>query len=630
MGLPEMLPISGKDCSKETRTGTWNPNTAHSLDVDAVVEALHAPQTGLTSAQVYQRREELGSNSLPHGESKPAWRRFLGHFEDVLIYILLTAAVLKALTGDQVNFAVIAAAALAVATVGFIQEGRAEQALESIRSMLSLEAQARRDGEWAVVDAESLVPGDLVRVRSRDRVPADLRAVETIGLQCDESALTGESVPVTKSVDPVGLDAGIGDRSSMLFSGTIITSGTATGIVTATGARTQLGHITAMVSEVEQLQTPLAAQLGRLAKRISVVIGVLAALILLVGRLVHDFPFDELLSAAIGFAVAAVPEGLPALVTITLALGVQQMARRNAITRRMPAVETLGAVTTICSDKTGTLTQNEMTAATVVSGDEAFSVSGTGYGPDGRISRDGERVDTADHPALEALTTAVGLCNDARIETADAGWRVVGQPTEGALAVLATKAGGPRPASRILQIPFESAHKFAVTVDVLEGRASLVHVVGAPDRLLDRASTEMRADGTTAPLDRRAWESRLEELSSTGLRVLAAARRSARDHELGSLELADVDDLTFLGVVGIIDPPRPEATEAIAKAHEAGIRVKMITGDHVGTAVAIARQLGIAGRTRPHPQFMGADRDRLGDHRRRHPRRVPRRLAAQR
>ncbi|MGY5764618.1 cation-translocating P-type ATPase [Brachybacterium sp. DNPG3] len=566
----------------------------HASTPDDLLAQLGSSSEGLTSVEAAERLRRHGPNALPAAEKRPLWKRYLAHFQDILIYILLAAAVLKAITGDWVDFAVIAVAAVAIATVGFIQEGRAEEALDSIRSMMSLDAQARRDGAWTVVDAEALVPGDVVRLRSGDRVPADLRVLRATGLQADEAALTGESEPTAKSVQEVGEDAGIGDRSSMLHSGTIITAGTGIGVVAETGAGTELGRITAMVSGVEKLVTPLAAQLEQLAKRLSIAIGVLAFAIIVVGRLIHDFPVDELLSAAIGFAVAAVPEGLPALVTITLALGVQQMARRRAITRRMSAVETLGAVTVICSDKTGTLTQNEMTASVVVTRDRRADIEGTGYAPEGRVSVDGTAADLETMPDLRELVIASALCNDARLEQGEHGWGIVGQPTEGALTVLAAKAGMDRPGRRVAQVPFESAHKFAATLDTTDDGERAVHVVGAPDRLLDRSIAERTGDGGRAPLDRDGWERRIEELSGRGLRVLAAAARPSRGPQDGSLVLEDAEDLVMLGLIGIIDPPRPEVRDAIADAHAAGIRVAMITGDHVGTAVAIARDLGIA------------------------------------
>ncbi|MEP7765087.1 HAD-IC family P-type ATPase [Sanguibacter sp. 25GB23B1] len=594
--------------------------TPWSLAGADVVQAVAGSPDGLTEHDADERLVRDGRNELPEPPQPSVLKRLIGHYADVLIYILVAAAVLKAITGDWVDFTVIVVVIVATGLIGFVQEGRAATALAGLRTMQSLSAQVRRDGTWGVVDSATLVVGDLVRVRSGDRVPADVRLLTAAQLQVDESALTGESVPATKSDDVVEADAGVGDRTSMLFSGTIVVAGTGEGVVVGTGSGTEIGRISALVSEQDAMDTPLARQMAHLGTQLAVLIGVLAVVMLLVGRFVHGLDADELISAAIGFAVAAVPEGLPALVTITLALGVQQMARRRAITRKMEAVETLGSTTTICSDKTGTLTQNEMTARTVVTAGGTYTVEGTGYDPAGRVvTADGRTADLDAHPDLSALVLAVGLANDAHVEQTDDGWRVVGAPTEGALDVLAAKAGAATSAAtRVGAVPFESTHKFSATLDELppgttpDGVNRIVHVVGAPDRLLDRADTERTADGTTAPLDRTAWEDRVDALSAQGLRVLAAAARPADgvdDIVLDDLEVG----LTFLGVVGIVDPPRPEATAAIAEAHAAGIRVKMITGDHRGTATAIARELGIAPAEGDVPALTGADLQAMDD-----------------
>ncbi|MCL2850586.1 MAG: HAD-IC family P-type ATPase, partial [Micrococcales bacterium] len=380
----------------------------HALDPEEVLRRLGTTADGLTSAEAADRLETAGRNELPEPPHPPAWRRFVAHFDDVLIYILLAAAVLKAILGDWVDFTVILAVAVINALVGFLQEGRAQKALDSIKQMLSLDAHVRRDGQWALADAAELVPGDVVRVRAGDRVPADLRLVSATHLQVDESALTGESVPAAKDVEAVTDDAGVGDRTCMLFSSTLVTTGIGTGVVTATGPATQIGTIQTLVASVDPLDTPLTRQLARLGKHLSMLIAGMAAVMLVIGRLVHSFPRDELISAAIGFAVAAVPEGLPALVTITLATGVQQMARRRAITRKLTAVEALGSVTTICSDKTGTLTQNEMTARVVVTPARTYMVTGSGYSPSGHLlDPDGEVATAEEHPDLRALVFAV-------------------------------------------------------------------------------------------------------------------------------------------------------------------------------------------------------------------------------
>jgi len=613
-GARRMTTAAPDHSRTETLPAPW------SVPGQDVLRAVAGASDGLTGREAAERLARDGRNELPAPPQPSVFRRLLSQYADVLIYILIAAAVLKAITGDWVDFAVIVVVIVATGLIGFIQEGRAASALAGLRKMQSLTSQVRRDGERGVVDSATLVVGDVVRVRSGDRVPADVRLLASARLQVDESALTGESVAANKSDDVVGADAGVGDRTSMLFSGTIVTAGNGEAVVVATGRNTEIGRISALVAEQDTMDTPLARQLAHLGKQLSILIGVLAVGMLLVGRFVHRLGVEELISAAIAFAVAAVPEGLPALVTITLALGVQQMARRSAITRKLAAVETLGSTTTICSDKTGTLTQNEMTARTVVTGVGTYTVEGTGYDPAGRVvTAEGATALLDAHPDLAAFVLAAGLCNDAHVESTDDGWCVVGQPTEGALDVLAAKAGAHIDGTiRVGAVPFESTHKFAATLDDVpadsgpDGVIRAVHVVGAPDRLLDRASTERAADGEVRALNKAAWENRIDALSAQGLRVLAAAARPADG--LDDLALDDLDDgLTFLGVVGIVDPPRPEATAAIAKAHAAGIRVKMITGDHRGTATAIARELGIAPDQSEVPALTGADLQGMDD-----------------
>lgn len=560
-----------------------------------VLASLGGTADGLTGTESERRLAEHGPNRLPAPKRPSALRRLLGHFDDILIYILLASAVLKAIMGDWIDFTVILAVAVINAAIGFLQEGQAERALDGIRTMLSLNAQVRRDGEWRDVDSEILVPGDIVRVRSGDRVPADLRLIESTNLQVEEAALTGESVPATKHVDAVGADAGIGDRASMLFSSTIVAAGQGIGVVVATGADTEIGRIQSLIAEVDALDTPLSRQLAKFGKALSLGILGMAAFMLVIGRVIHDFGLQDLVSAAIGFAVAAVPEGLPALVTVTLALGVQQMARRNAITRKLTAVEALGSVTTICSDKTGTLTKNEMTTRTVVTPAATYQVEGLGYAPVGRVTLDGAAAPLDAHPDLRALITSAAACNDSRVVQEDGHWKVVGQPTEGAIAALGLKAGVDLgDVERIAVLPFESSTKFMATLDRVPGVGTRIRVVGAPDRLLDRCTHQRAADGSLEPLDRAHWEAVIDELGAQGLRTLAGAERAVSP-DTGTLADDDVEhDLVFLGMFGIVDPPRPEAVKAIADCHRAGIRVKMITGDHIGTATAIARELGIA------------------------------------
>ncbi|WP_442576283.1 HAD-IC family P-type ATPase [Microbacterium sp. F51-2R] len=560
------------------------------LEVDEVVRELHADRAGLTATDAEARLAVAGRNELPEPARKPAILRFLAHFNDTLIYILLGAAVIKAVMGDWLDFWVIMAVAIINAVVGYIQEGRAERALAGIRGMLSADASARRDGGWITVPAAELVPGDVVRLMPGDKVPADVRLFQAFQLRVDESALTGESVPSSKQIDPVAPDAGVGDRSSMAFSGTIVSAGQARGIVTATGADTEIGKIQSLADEAGALATPLTKQLDGFGRVLTVVILGMAAVMLLIGRFLHQMPIDDLVSAAIGFAVAAIPEGLPALVTITLAIGVQQMARRNAITRKLPAVEALGSVTTVCSDKTGTLTKNEMTVRRIVTPLAPYEVTGLGYDPVGEIRPvDGARA----RGDLTAVLAVASLCNDAHVvRDADGRWQLVGEPTEGALKVVAMKGRlDPGAGSRLAVIPFDSANKFMATLNQGADGSRAILVKGAPDRLLERSLTQ-RGEAGAEPLDVVRWAAVIDELSGEGLRVLAAARKPIRS-DIETIEIDDLQDLEFLGVWGIVDPPRPEAVEAIADCHAAGIAVKMITGDHAGTALAIGREMGL-------------------------------------
>ena len=559
----------------------------YALEIDEVRDALETGREGLTAEDAAARLDTVGPNLLPEAKRTPAWLRFLSHFNDTLIYILLGAAVIKAVMGDWLDFWVIMAVAVINAVIGYVQEGRAEKALAGIRGMLSADATALRDGSWSTIAARDLVPGDLVRLMPGDKVPADVRLTEASQLRIEEAALTGESVPSSKQTDAVASDAGVGDRSSMAFSGTIVSAGQGRGIVTGTGAGTEIGKIQALVGDAGTLATPLTKQLDAFGKVLTLVILGMAVVMMLIGRYLHQMPFPELISATIGFAVAAIPEGLPALVTITLAIGVQQMARQNAITRKLPAVEALGSVTTVCSDKTGTLTKNEMTVRTMVTPVGRYEVSGLGYDPEGEITP-GSGAD------LEALLAVADLCNDADLDRSSAsgseGWMLVGEPTEGALKVVAMKGevdtAGTR---RIAVVPFDSAYKFMATLDEAPDGSREIHVKGAPDRLLERSLTQRDADGS-APLDIVFWEAAIDDLSAAGLRVLAAAHAPTRSD---AIDVDDLVDLEFLGLWGILDPPRPEAIAAIADCHAADIRVKMITGDHAGTAVAIGREMGL-------------------------------------
>ncbi len=608
-------------------------NPAHARDLSDIFDVTGTSLDGLGTADAQARLADFGPNSTPAAPRPGLMARILEHVSDVLVIILLVAAVLKAIVGDWVDFAIILVVAVVNVAVGLIQEGKAEKALDSIKSMLALTAEVKRGGRWETVDAETLVVGDVVRVRSGARIPADMRLIEAVNLQADESVLTGESDAVVKTVGTVAADAGTGDRSNMLHSGTLVTAGTGSAIVTATGPNTEIGRIQTLMAQVEPLETPLSRQLDRLGKTLAIIVGVMAVVMVVLGLFVHDYSASETLSATIGFAVAAIPEGLPALVTITLAMGVQQMARRHAITRRLTSVEALGSVTTICSDKTGTLTKNEMTARVVVLANERFKVEGEGYDPTGALRMNGARVEFDYSRDLAHLIAAGSMCNDAQIVSERGRWELVGAPTEGAIRVLADKANFHIPHIRHAVLPFESSHKFMATIDEFSflsnegsfearetGGGRTLHAVGAPDRLLRRCAFQFSPSGETVTIDRKYWEGIVDELGAQGLRVLAICGRDLSGTPLeGATELGldDAVGLVMYGLVGIVDPPRPEAITAIAECQRAGIDVVMITGDHSGTATAIASELGIIQdqalqNADGEPQVMvGADLDHM-------------------
>jgi magnesium-transporting ATPase (P-type) len=577
------------------------PDTAawHGLGSDAVLARLDTTEHGLADEQVHSRLARYGYNRLPPPERTGPLKRFLLQFHNVLIYVLIGAAVGTAILEHWVDTGVILGVVLINAVIGFIQEGKAEQALDAIRDMLSPRALVLRDGQRRTVPAEELVPGDIVFLQAGDKVPADLRLVRTHNMRIDEAVLTGESGAVDKRSEPVDVHSDLGDRSSMAFSGTLVAFGQGRGVVVGTGADTQIGRISTLLGEVETLTTPLLRDVAVFGRWLSAAIVVLAAATFAFGLWVRDYDVMEMFLAAVSLAVAAIPEGLPAIMTITLAIGVQRMAARNAIIRRLPAVETLGSVTTICSDKTGTLTRNEMTVKAIVTADAEFEVSGVGYAPYGGFSLQGEDVGPDEHPVLAEALRGILLCNDAEIHHRDGEWVLEGDPTEGALVIAALKGRlDPKEVSELYPrddvIPFESAYKFMVTLHHHhEDGRSLLYFKGAPERVLAVCNRERTPEGDR-PIDPKRWERRMDEIAARGQRLLALATKEVEPGR-SRLAFADVeeDGLIMVALCGIIDPPREEAIEAVAECQQAGIRVKMITGDHAVTARAIADELGI-------------------------------------
>jgi magnesium-transporting ATPase (P-type) len=577
----------------------------HALEAGQALARLESSaERGLSAEEANRRLAEYGPNRLPEEERPSALIRFAKQFHNVLIYVLLAAAVITGVLGEWVDTGVILAVVLVNAIVGFVQEGKAEAALEGIRQMLSLEATVTRDGRRRTVPADELVPGDVVLLESGDRVPADLRLLSVRNARVEEAALTGESVPVSKEVEPVGEQTLLGDRRNLAFSGTLVTAGQMRGVVVETGERTEIGKIGEMVARVEKITTPLLQHIDRFGKQLSVAILVLGVLLFLVGRFVRGFSLEELFLVVVSFAVAAIPEGLPAILTITLALGVQRMAARRAILRRLPAVETLGSVTTICSDKTGTLTRNEMTVGEVVTAAETLEVSGSGYRPEGEFREEAGVVEPSERPVLRELARVALLCNDAEMEEAEGGeWKLSGDPTEGALLVLAAKAGLDREAEesrypRLDAVPFESEHRYMATLHAGPEGERWIFLKGAPERVLDLCSAVRSADGEH-PLEESDWLGRTDRLADGGFRTLALAARQV-DPGTERIEHGDLaaGGFSLLGVVGLIDPPREEAIEAVARCRRAGVRVKMITGDHALTARSIGARMGIGDGTR--------------------------------
>jgi len=569
----------------------------HSLDTGDVLGQLGVTAEGLTETEVGDRLERFGYNRLKPPKRRGPLVRLLLQFHNVLIYVLLGAAVTTAFLQHWVDTGVILGVVLVNALIGFVQEGKAEKALAAIRRMLSPQATVQRDGHRVVVAAETLVPGDVVHLQSGDRVAADLRLIRTKGLEIEEAALTGESVPVGKDTEAVDTTTAIGDRAGMAYSGTLVTRGQGTGIVVATGDSTELGRIGTLLAEVQTLTTPLIRQLDRFGRQLTIAILVAAALTMAFGILVRSYSATEMFLAAVGLAVAAIPEGLPAIMTIALAIGVQRMAKRNAIIRRLPAVETLGSVTIICSDKTGTLTRNEMTVRSVATARHLFSVTGVGYEPVGAFTIDDTEIDLDDHPVLAEMARAALLCSEAEIREADDGWEIDGDPTEGALVTMAVKAGLDRDFERKARprtdvIPFESEHRFMATLHHDHEGAGFVYVKGAPERILDMCDRQRSGD-QEEPLDSDYWHARADEIAHRGERLLAIAIGPAPADRRDLLFDDVADGLTLVGLFGLIDPPRPDAGDAISRCQAAGIGVKMITGDHAATAGAIAAGLGL-------------------------------------
>lgn len=592
-----------------------SPTTGHhGLPAHEVVLLLETdPHRGLSNAEAAERLERFGPNALPAAAGPGLLIRILRQFHHPLIYVLLVAGVITAGLHEFVDSAVIFGVVVINGIVGLIQESKAEAALDSLRSMVRTQAKVVRDGHEHTVPSEELVPGDLVLLEAGDKVPADVRVVRESELRVNESALTGESAPVRKDEVLLPPATPVADRRNMAYSGTLVTAGNGAGVVVATGAGTELGEIHRLVGAAEVLTTPLTSKLASFSRVLTIAILGLSAVTFAVGLLRRQDAV-ETFTAAVALAVGAIPEGLPAAVTIVLAIGVARMAKRRAVVRRLPAVETLGSTTVICADKTGTLTENQMTVQAIWTPAGVAEVSGTGYVPEGVLrGRDGVPVTVDANAALRWSLLAGAVCNDAALTHDGRRWDVVGDPTEGAMLVVAAKAGLDRDRlvaelPRLAAIPFSSERQFMATLHRDGGGEEVVLAKGSVERMLELCGSEMGADGAPQPLDRAEVTRAAEMLSARGLRVLATGVRPATDGQ-DFHEDALAGSLMLTGLQAMLDPPRTAAKSAVAVCHTAGIAVKMITGDHAGTAASVATKVGllVEGEPAPGTVLTGAD-----------------------
>ncbi|MBD2504936.1 cation-translocating P-type ATPase [Anabaena azotica] len=582
--------------------GEKQPTIWHALEIDEAIARLHTDaETGLSSPQVIQLFNKVGANELTGKKSKPWWLKFLLQFNQPLLIILLCAGLVKAVTGSFVNAGVIWGVTTTNAIIGFVQEAKAEGAIAALAKAITTEATIIRDGQKIRIPSRDLVPGDIVLLTSGDKVPADLRLIQVRNLQIDESALTGESVAVEKNTSILQPDTGLAERLNMAYAGGFVTFGQGIGVVVATGNNTETGKISQLMEQHTDISTPLTRKFDKFSHNWLYMVLGLAALCFTVGLGFRGF--NEALEAAVALTVSAIPEGLPAVVTVTLAIGVSRMAKRNAIIRKLPAVETLGSATVICSDKTGTLTENQMTVQAIYAGGHQYTVTGVGYAPDGEILRDEKPVNLNSDKGLQECLIAGLLCNDSHLEKKQGKWVVMGDPTEGALIASANKANFSQPTlakqmPRLDGIPFESDYQYMATLHQTP-TGKTIYVKGSVEAILQRCNLILNTDGQPRPLDcvetlkQSSIEREVNIMARQGLRVLALAKKPVSNEQDAVDHLDIADGLIFLGLQGMIDPPRESAIKAVQACQTAGIQVKMITGDHAVTAQAIARRMGI-------------------------------------
>lgn len=567
----------------------------HSLSTESVLKHLDTNfQEGLGLNEVTKRRKIFGVNQLKKIKQESSLIRFLKQFHNILIYILIFSAVVTFLLGHIIDTSVIIGVVILNAIIGYIQEGKAEKALKAIRKLLKLKCTVKREGSWQNIPATELVPGDIVKLKPGDKIPADLRLIETKNLQIQESILTGESIPVDKNVNAVQEKTLLVDRTSMAYGGTLTVYGRGIGVVVETGKSTEVGKISALIENVKHIETPLIRQIEKFGKLLTFAIIAISLLTFLFGLVIWKNPTEELFMIIVGLAVAAIPEGLPAIMTITLAIGVKQMASRNAIIRKLPAVETMGSVTVICSDKTGTLTSNELTVKNIVTKEAAYYADGSGYNDQGDILFHNEKFKLNDHIDLKEFIVAGVLCNESELLKKDDRWKLYGNPTDLALLALGLKANKEKYTEHlhypVLDIlPFESQHKFMATLH----KNGVIYVKGAPEYIFKRCQYQ-REKGVDFPFDLNFWNKEVHKLAVRGERVVAIAKIEFDDNKK-TININDLDqNLSLIGICGIIDPPRVETIDAVAECLKAKVKVKMITGDHAITALSIANQIGLS------------------------------------
>ena len=578
--------------------------SSHAQEKELVLQTLSSSkQTGLSASQVTASRDQFGWNELATVAPVPAWKKFLAQFSDVVVWILIAAAFISGAMGEWTDTAAIVTIVLLNALLGFYQEGKAEKSLAALQSLAAPKAKVVRDEKLASIAARELVPGDLIEIEAGDNVPADLRLLTAFAMRIEEAALTGESLPVEKDAELVLPEStALADRRNMAYTSTVLANGQGRGVVVATGMQTEIGRIAGMLQTYEREPTPLQRQLAKLGRALVIICLVLVGIIFLLG-LLHGNSWFEALLSSVSLAVAAVPEGLPAVVTTALALGLQRMAKRHALVRKLPSVETLGCVSVICSDKTGTLTHNEMTVRELLAGGVQYRVTGSGYAPEGEFfkakSEDEQPVTLTDEDGQAALRVAA-YCNHAQVQPGktDGDWDVIGDPTEGALVVLATKGGlssSDKKPEVVQELPFDADRKAMSILRKDDAGHRVQYTKGAPAGILEKCISERWDNHVIALTDerRRAITEANDEMASRALRVLALAYRD----DDGAEPTIDENCLTFAGLVGMIDPPREEVKQAVVRCREAGIRPVMITGDHPATAMAIAKELGIASET---------------------------------